>query len=195
MRAERTIRKLRAKMAAIRAPKDALPVRRDLLRLLDREVAFAHDVVRLGIYTPRLGAVLKDAGTAGRALQLELQTKSAKVQAKAFRAYATVLDRDAARMRRLDPPTVVLAAHISQLQTIAQSADVSRRIARALEHHKRALLSSLIQRLGSFSSLANRRRVHRAQVIAIKAFNNRLLAMNRLSARIQRERAALERRL
>jgi len=34
-----------------------------------------------------------------------------------------------------------------------------------------------------------------AQVRAVKAFNGRLLAMNRLTGRIQRERLTLERKL
>ena len=65
----------------------------------------------------------------------------------------------------------------------------------ALNAHQHVTLVNLINRLADLSSTAARRKVHAAQVRAVKAFNGRLQAMTRLTARIQRERQALERKL
>lgn len=194
-RAEATIRKLRRRIAAVPAPEDAQKIRSDLLDLMDREATFAHDVWLLGRYTPLLGHVLAHAGEAGAKLQASLKSTSAETQARAFDAYAAVLKKDVAALRKLSAPSVVLAAQQAQIKTFTTSASLCRRIATALRIRDRNALPTLIAHLSNLSSLPARKRVHRAQVAAVKAFNKRLLAMNKLAARIQRERVALERKL
>ena len=195
VKAEATIRKLRRQTAAIEPPADAVPIRRDLLRLLDSEIAFAHDVIRLARYTPRFAAVLVDAGKRGARLQANLKGSSASQQAVAFGAYADALDRDVARLERLSPPAVVEPAHVAEVKTLRTTARLCRQIRDALLAKQQVTLVNLINRLAGLSSTATRRKVHSAQVRAVKAFNARLLAMNRLTARIQQERLALEKKL
>lgn len=194
-RAEATIRKLRRRIAAVAAPEDAQKIRSDLLELLDGEATFAHDVWLLGKYTPLLGHILAHAGQAGTRLQGSLNTTSAETQAHAFDAYAAVLSKDVAELRKLSPPSVVAAAHRAQIKTFTTSVSLCRRIATALRNRDQTALPTLIQRLTNLSSLSARKRVHRAQVAAVKAFNKRLVGLNKIAARIQRERAALERKL
>ena len=194
-RAEATIHKLRRRIAAVAAPDEAQKIRGDLLALMDGEATFAHDVWLLGKYTPLLGHVLAHAGQVGARLQASLKTTSAETQAQAFDAYAAVLKKDVAELRKLSPPNVVLGAHRAQIKTFTTSASLCRRIATALRNRDRTALPTLIQQLTNLSSLSARKRVHRTQVTAVKAFNKRLVALNRIAARIQRERVALERKL
>ena len=194
-KAEATIRKLRARVASVDAPSDAVSIRRDLLLLLDSEIAFAQDVIRLARYTPRFAAVLTDAGKRGASLQANLKGSSSSQQAVAFGAYADALDRDFARLNRLFPPAVIAPAHAAEVETLRTTAQLCRQIRDALNAHQHVTLVNLINRLADLSSTAARRKVHAAQVRAVKAFNGRLQAMTRLTARIQRERQALERKL
>jgi hypothetical protein len=194
-RAGQTVRKVRARIAAIVPPKEARPIHRDLLRLMDAEIGFADNVLRLARYTPQFAAVLTQAGQDGARLRVRLKTRSKAVQAAAFGDYADALDRDVARLGKLSPPAVAAPAHSAEVGTLAKTAQLSHRLRDALASGNRAALTGLINRLANVSSNALRLRLHAAQVRAVKAFNGRLLAMNRLTARIQRERQALERKL
>src|SRR5439155_15160226 len=139
-RAEQTIRTMRQRIAALDSPKDARPIRRDVLRLLDSEVAFAHDVLRLARYTPRFAAVLGDAGRRGARLQANLKAASSSQQATASGAYAEARDRDRVRLRRLFPPAVVAPAHKAEVATLAKTARLCRQIRDALRSRQQLTL-------------------------------------------------------
>src|SRR5439155_9294604 len=84
-RAERAMRVVRARVADVPAPADALALRTRLLRLFDLQIAFARVVRTMGAYLPRVAAIDARAAAQTRALlRAAASTRTAAQQARAF---------------------------------------------------------------------------------------------------------------
>jgi hypothetical protein len=194
-RAEATAHELQRRLAAIDPPEEAERIHRLMLLLADRELALSREVLALGRYLPRFQAVVVDAGRAGRRLQRVLRSKPAAEAAPAFDRYASTLELDLRRLKELTPPALMEPSHRSELTTLARTADLSRRLGAALERQDNASPQRLAGRLAAVSSFPARRRAAEAEADAVRAYNDRVVGLSRLAARIQRERVRLDRDL
>jgi len=194
-RAEKTARELRRRLAAVDPPEEAERIHRLMLLLAGREVALSGEVLALARYLLRFQGVVVDAGRAGRRLQRVLRLKSAAEAASAFGRYASTLEVDLRRLKGLAPPPVMAPSHRSEVSVLARTVDLSRRLGAALERHDNAAAARLAGRLGAVSSFSARRRAAAAEAAAVRAYNDRLVGLSRLAARIHREQTRLDRNL
>jgi hypothetical protein len=109
--------------------------------------------------------------------------------------YASTLELDLRRLKKLTPPAVMAPSHGSELTTLARTAELSRRLGAALERQDNASAQRLAGRLAAVSSFPARKRAAAAEADAIRAYNDRVVGLSRLAARIQRERIRLDRDL
>lgn len=195
VRAEATVRELRDRLAAVDPPEDAERLHALLLQLVGREAAFANEVLLLAGYIPRFQALVLDAGQAGRRLQAVLHSRSAAEAAPAFGRYAAALETDLRKLELLQPPPAMAPSHQAGVTALRRTADISRRLRLALEREDNAAAGQLATRLTGVSSFAVRERVAAAERHAVLAYNERLVDLGRLAARIQRERIRLDRKL
>lgn len=192
--AERSIRELRAEIAKLDAPEDAEAIRRDLVRVLDRQVALAHEVVRLEEFLPPAQAELAAVTRANAAFRRAVARRPSQAQQRdALAAYAARLAAIEMRFARLRPPPALVP------WARAQRAYVARLQRSTAELHDALVAGSrprLALALGRFRAIGARRPgVDRAQRDAVLVYNRRVGGIVRLQARIERERRALEQRL
>jgi hypothetical protein len=194
-RAEATAQELRRRLAALDPPNEAERIHRLTLLLADRELALSRELLALARYLPGFQAVVVDAGRAGRRLQRVLRSKPAAEAAPAFDRYASTLAVDRRRLKGLRPPHVMVPSHRSELTILVRTADLSRRLGAALERRDNASAQRLAGQLAAVSSFPTRRRAAEAEADAVRAYNDRVVGLSRLAARIQRERIRLDRDL
>jgi hypothetical protein len=194
-RAGTTVRELHRRLAAIDPPEAAERIHRLMLQLADREVALSREAVALTRYLPQFQAVVLDAARAGSRLQRVLRSKSAAEAAPAFGRYASTLELDLRRLGASKPPPVMAPSHRSELNALNRTAYLSRRLRIALGRRDNAAARRFVDRLAGVSSYPARRRAAAAETAAIRAYNDRVVDLTRLAARIQRERIRLDRNL
>jgi hypothetical protein len=183
---------MRRRLAAIDAPADAEPIHRDLLRLAEQARSLAVEMQATTVYLPAFRRAVAPVTSATAKLVAALRTaQSPPEQAEAFRGYGGALARSVAALRKLDPPPALAPSRELQLSRFARTRAVVVRMTRALDARDRQALPQLVEQLRSAAEQGN----VRAQATAIRAYNSRVHAISKLTARIGRERLALQRRL
>jgi hypothetical protein len=127
--ADGTIRMLHDRLAKLHPPKQAEEIHRDLLQLVSMQAAFAHGVVELAAYGPRLNAVLTRVAASGARLKKGLNSRSALKQAAAFKAYASALRGGVTQIDALKPPAVAGPSQRAESTRLVRTAAISEKIA------------------------------------------------------------------
>jgi hypothetical protein len=213
--AERTLRTLRRRLAALPAPAPAVKLRRLLVRLADVETAIAHEVQGLALFMPRLSAYLAEsrstASALGNALAAVTYPKATSVQggpkeiARAKAAYAAEAAAAAAaqadalelygadvtpvikRLRSLRPPTVMKPTYEAQLRALVATRAAVTRLAAELRMSDRSRVPELNRRIKEAARLAASIDAQRAQIAAIKLYNARVRSAEALQLEIRSE--------
>lgn len=193
--AEDDLRALRARLAAVAPPPVARTLRRDLLRVYELDIALAGEAEQLARYTPAATRAMAGLPRAGRTLRRRLAAAAgdAQGQAAALRAYAHTLGRIEARMRRLDPPRVLLTRHRGQLLRLDQARALGRRLrAAVLRADARATARLLVR----FSSVGGDPHLDLIlQRDAVRAYQRRVRAVERAAGVARIELARLQKTL
>jgi hypothetical protein len=192
-RAEQAMRVVRARVAQVDAPPDALPLRAKLLRLLGLEVAFAGDVKGVAAYFPRAGAIDARAGAAGARLSTAVSSARSRAQeVDAFATYARVVGKAADDLARLRAPQEFERARRADVARLRGLQTSAAEIAAALRGRD---ASTAAARIEHFLRLAQSRTVALEQRRAVIAYDRRLRAIDKQRTAVQNELARLERTL
>jgi hypothetical protein len=191
--ASKTIRSLRARIAALSPPKDANRLHSSLLRLLDLDASFAAEVESFARYVRSVTTLQTQLGSDTAQLRRELRRSRAPAKERyALTRYAVKLDPLVARFRLLRPPPALTPWHGEQIARI----DKLRRGARELALGLARRNSALTQRgLSALTGAAANSPATAADRAAILAYDARLKRLGTASAVVVREENRLEREL
>lgn len=188
------LRAARADLAEIEPPVEARKLHADMLELVEVQGELARDLAELAGHLPRAAEVLADAEAARARLQRALeQAQTGATQADAARAYAAESGRTLDRLRSLDPPEVLEGWHAGQLEVLRTSQTLARRLADALAAGDEERIRSVVAEFDQLSQTATS--AARAQVLAVRDFNERVEAQRDLVRAIESEQRRLDREL
>jgi hypothetical protein len=192
--AERSIRTTRARIAQLRPPAEAAVLHRRLLRVFDANAAMASETRRLARYLPVAERVVAPLGQISARLRRSLAAASDPVrQARALGRYAASLGGLLSKLRRLEPPPVLVPTHRGQITRLSAARRLARRLRSALVEQDAKRVARLLLR---FRRLDARRSRERSLVSrSIRAYNRRYRAIAKIVQDAQRERSRLERAL
>ena len=218
--AESTLRALQRRLVALPAPTPAKRLRLLLIRLTGSEVSVAHEVGQLATFSPQFAALLKDVRTAGAELARALgavkapqahklhgtktqiaraqaaftaaATKAAALQADAVDAYVTKIARLERELRKLDPPPIVSPDYRTQLRTLTASRTTGSALAKELRKTNRSEVAAFSRKFTVAARIAGSVSAQKAQIAAIKAYNQRVRRIGTLQGDIKAELARLQ---
>jgi len=220
-RAETTLRTLRKRVAAVPGPADARILRRRLLALVDAEIRLAHDVAALAVFLPRLQADLAPLNSARTTLKAALaqatipqptkvpraKLKAAQAayaasvaaaagrRAAALAAYLQAVARVEAAVRGLRPPAVMAPSRSAELATLSGIRRTGAELVAALRTQHYAVVPRLSRSFQAAALTTANLDSQRAEIAAVKAYNAHVRATGTLAARVQDERARLQKLL
>jgi hypothetical protein len=185
------IDRAKATMKGLRPPAEAATLHAELLRLLDLQAAVAHELAAAAAFGPRLSAALRAVRPASSRLAAELRrAPSGQADAEAYAHYRASLTRTLTRLGRLDPPTELKPTVAAQVTALTARLRLANRLVTAFARNDNAAVSAALNefRLGTRTEAEH---TYRAQLALVKAFNQRLNRISRLTDAIGRERQRL----
>jgi hypothetical protein len=222
-RARATLRTLDRRLAKLDSPPAANKLHRLLLRLVGSEIRLAGEIQRLAVFLPAFEAVLTRVGPVNARLALALSAsptpkpktvrgtrkqilaaqadykrqfaEAANTQVAALEAYRADLAPLIHELELLDAPAVLEPSLRSEVAMLSALRSTGESLADALREGRYSEIPNLNR---SFTLAARTSRTvsaQKAQIAAIRRYNNRIRALNALTAGIQREQSRLERTL
>jgi len=218
-RAERTLTKLRRRLASIASPPDAHVLRLRLLRLVALETAIAREVNELARFVPPYATALAGLHTAASVLARRLAStqppqphvvKGTKKQiAQAQAAFATAsataataeadsvatYDEAVAKalreLRPLSPPPALAPAYRAQLQGLEATVAAGQLLVAELRKKNRSQVQTLGRAFTNASRQSQSLPAQRAEIAAVKTYNARVRRVGALELAVQKEAARL----
>lgn len=173
--AERTIRRVRARIAAVPAPEQAAELRRRLLRTIDLQADFAHGLLEVAVALPRLAKVNEAVPPASARLARELkQAKTGTEQVTALKRYARTLRKVADDVEALQAPALLVPSLDAEADRLRTSATVIARLARAVSEGNSAEIDQLNRYLAEVGKITG---ATQAEHDAVVAYEQRLKAI------------------
>jgi hypothetical protein len=186
------MRDVRASLADLEPPAEARKLHAELLQLLDLQTGLTRDLSELARYLPNAADALRSAEVARTKLQKTLEASdTVPAQAAAARAYGKAVDRSVEDLREVNPPGMLSAWHEGQVDLLRTSAQLGNGLAAGLESGNRAQIERVLRRFQSASRDAAA--VARAQLLAVRSFNDRVKKQRALVRRIVQEQRRLDR--
>lgn len=221
--AEKTLLKVRRRMAALDPPAPARRLHVLLVRLIGDEADVTHEVALFAAFVPKFKAELATVRTASTKLGATLATihppaphtlkgtkkqiaaaqrsfakaaaAAAATQADAIDAYDNALTVALRQLRGLTPPPALAPSYRTQGFTLATTRKAGARLSAGL----RSSLRSNIAALGRAFTLASRRSqatsAQRLEIAAIRAYNARVRGLGKDASAVQSEVVRLQRTL
>jgi hypothetical protein len=192
-RGARSLRTLRTQIAHVPAPEKAMPIRAELVRLFDMQVAFAGDVTQFARYLAHIGAPERQAEAARLELLRALRAASGPTeQADAFGGYAAATGTAAARIEKLRAPAEFDRARTTEVARLQQLSSGAAQAARALRVGDRVAIQKGIS---TFSQSSSTIVVAVRQREAAIAYNRRLRAIEAQRTRLARAQERVQKSL
>jgi hypothetical protein len=192
-RAEKTLARLRDRLAAVTPPREARKLQRLLVSLASQNVTAAHAVTGLAVYLPRLSQEQAPMQQAVVTLRTRIaKAKTAKVQAQVFRDYAATTASLSRRIAALPAPSFFVAARDAQASQLRRESAIADGIAQDLQSKRLQHAQVLLKRL---SEVRLETVVARAQRAAIIAYDAQISRIQATSKAIETERTRLEKRV
>lgn len=219
--AEATLHILETRLALIDAPPDARKLRRLLLGLIGAQVELAHELTTLAHFLPAFGAVLRPLAPAdaqlkkalakvkvptpkpvkrsklktARAAYVRAVAAAAAGQAAALGEYLRVVASVQEGLRGLRPPPAMAPAYRTQRATLARVRATGVALVTALEKKQFKRVATLDRSFQQAATTSTSLSAQQAQIAAVKAYNGRVRAVGTLAARVDAERARLQKTL
>jgi hypothetical protein len=192
-RGERDLRTLRTQLARVQTPRKALPLRAQLLRLYDMQIAFARDVAQFAQYLTRVVAPERRAETARLDLLRKLRAAAgATEQADAFDAYSAASSVASKQLGVLHAPAEFDRARTAEIARLHDLSEGAAEAAHALRAGHRADVQTAI---ASFARSSSTFTVAVRQRAAAIAYNRRLKAIDAQRARLAHAQQRLQQSL
>lgn len=188
--AERTIVTLRNRVAALEAPQDAQRLHGAFLALLDEDLRAAREVTAMAVYLQRLQTEARPIGPAAARLGKRLsRAQTSEDQVAAFAAYAADVDAVRRRVAKVHAPRPLAPSHAAFVKRLAATSSLTRQLRAAAGRRDAATASSLIARLRVLARPTPATR--RAEIAALKAYNERLKRVDERVRALSREQRRL----
>jgi hypothetical protein len=189
-RAEATLGRVRARLAALSAPVEASPLRTKLLRLVDLQLALAREVTGVVRYLPVQAAAGREVVAVTNRLRNGLAgTATPAAQQTAFERYRRELRTVSAGLERATAPAVLALSRRGELTRLRALAERAGEIAVALERQRgdelEAALAAFVQTSSATGTSAAQRR-------AVLAFNERSREIGKQARAVAVERARID---
>jgi hypothetical protein len=195
VRAQKSIRAVRAQVAGLHPPATARTLHARLLGYYDASADLAYETTLLGTYEPAAQAALRPLPRLNKRLQRDLAAGTkAGDQVTALSRYNRGLDRVLTGLRRLHPPPILLAAHNDQIARLAKTRALAGRLATALRKQDAPAIAKLLLRFRQ-AGASGGGDVQRLSAAAVRAYEGRLRGLNKRAAAVERERRRLEQTL
>ena len=189
-RAEGTLRKLRARLAALTAPPEARKLRARLLRLVDLQASLAHEVAGMVRYLPTQAGETRRVTAATRRLRDGLaEAKTVDAQREVFLAYEDAIGPSVRRLRSVDAPAVFEPSRTGEIARLSRLLSLSKQVRSALEAQEADEIDRLFARFVQTSASVGTTKPERRAVIA---FNKRLAGIAEQRAAVAAERSRLD---
>jgi hypothetical protein len=191
-RSEQVFARLRRRIAAVTPPPDAKRMRLLLLELVDRQAGLAHETLLLARFVPAFSTALRPLPAEGRSLKSALNAKQpASAKAAALELYGRQLGVVLTQLRALHPPPASAPAVTNQVHTLVAVRASVVALARALREKRAKQVAPLLHRFDVAASSNQSLAAQRAQIAAVRAYNARVSAIDRLVRQLSAERLHL----
>lgn len=192
VRSEQTFARLRRRIAAVTPPPEATKLRSLLLELVDRQADLAHETLLLARFVPAFSAALRPLPAEGRSLKSALSAKQpASAKAAALELYGRQLGDVLIQLQALHPPPASAPAVTNQARTLSAVRASVVALARALRQNRAKQVAPLLHRFDVAASSNQSLAAQRAQIAAVRAYNARVSAVDRIAGQLTAERLHL----
>jgi hypothetical protein len=189
-RAEATLGKLRARIAALPAPEEATELRASLLRLVDLQLALAREVTGLVRYLPAQAAAGRELVAVTNRLRSALAGSTTPAAQRAvFERYRRELRPVVAGLEQAAAPTVLAPARAEELARLRALGTRAGEIAAALGRRQAGALQSA---LAAFVRTSRSTGTSADQRQAVLAFNRRARELGKQAEEVATARARLD---
>ncbi len=189
--AEVAIIAARDALQQVNPPPDARKLHRQLLHLYNLDAALGLEALTLQQFLPSVRRVLKDLARVNNSYRKNLaSTTTVGEQAAALDSYSNAVAGVVASFRGLAPPPALRPWQTAQVTRLQQIVDTGHLLAKGLRVGDRNAVPALIKRFRFL--LSHQPNVSQAQHDAVKAYDNRLIGINRLQGKIQEEHQRLQ---
>lgn len=190
--AEKSIRDARAQLGELKPPSDAKKLHQRLLRYYDDSADLAYETTLLGRFEAAAQSALRWLPALNRRLERSLASRpGARAQAAALVTYKDGLDRVLRRLRALQPPPILQAAHSDQVARLERTGRLAERLRGALGEQDARMVARLLLRFRR-SGGSSSREVERLSATAVRAYDKRVQALTSDAVAVERERRRLE---
>jgi hypothetical protein len=174
---ERTLKQLRSRFAALDVPVEARRLHREILRLVDLQAAFAHEVAAIVRFLPIQAREQRKLSAATVKLRAAL-VKDATVatQRAAFDEYRATLGAIVLRLEQAEAPPVLEPARTGEIARLTRFGSLAEELADALVQQDADKIDRLSRQFVQTSGTTGATRAERNAVIA---FNSRLAAIGK----------------
>jgi hypothetical protein len=191
-RSEQIFARLRRRIAAVTPPPEAKRMRLLLLELVDRQADLAHETLLLARFVPAFSAALRPLPAEGRSLRSALNAKQpANAKADALELYGRQLGAVLPQLRALHPPPASAPAVANQVRTLVAVRASVVALARAVREKRAKQVAPLLHRFDVAASSNRSLAAQRAQIAAVRAYNARVRAIDRIVGQLSAERLHL----
>ena len=192
-RSEATLRRLEARVDELDPPARAEKLQHAFLALVEAEADLAGEVSAVASFLPELQAALDPVGPASRRLRQRLTAAdSPAAQAAELDRYRAGLAVAVKRLEALDPPRVLAPSRDTQLRTLRRVRASAGTLAKALRTEDREALPTLIAEFANAGRSGESISAQKAQIAAIRAYNNRVAHIRDLAERVTNARIKLD---
>lgn len=188
--AVRSLAKLRARFARLPVPPEATRLRTELLRLVELQVALAHEVAGMVRYLPLQAEQHRKVVAATERLRKALGGDAvSEAQRGAFEAYRREIKAVSRRLERASAPPVLEPSRTGEIERLARLDALAAQLGRALDEQQGEAIDRLFAEFVRASADTGTTQAERQAVIA---YNRRLTAITDQRTAIAAERTRLD---
>src|SRR5262249_14676665 len=189
--AEVSIIGARDALQQLHPPADARKLHGQLVQLYNLDAAVGLEALTLQQFLPAVRGVLRDLARVNTSYRRSLAgSKTAGDQADALDSHANAVSGVVEEFRTMAPPPSLRPWRTSQMTRLEQISDTGHLLAKALRAGDRNAVTALIKRFRFL--LSHQPSVSQAQHDAVKAYDDRLVGINKLQGKIQEEHQRLQ---
>lgn len=183
---ERTLKQLRSRFTALDVPVEARKLHLELLRLVDLQAAFAHEMAAMVRFLPIQAREHRKLAAATAKLRGALVRKATvTTQRAAFEDYRAALRAVVLRLEQAEAPPVLEPARTGEIARLTRLGSLAKDLSDALGRQDAGQIDRLSRQFVQTSGTTGATKAERNAVIA---FNGRLAAIGKQRAAVNAER-------
>ncbi len=195
-KAAQTMETIERELERLMPPPDAMRLHRRVLEYMRAQITLAHEVESVAEFAPEFEERLGPLGAADRRLRTALAASSrGSSQATAIARYGQDVGAVLSALQTLEAPAPMAAAFRAQVETLTSVRRAAKALAEALREENADALPARILDLAKAARTSQSLAAQKANIAALKLYNERIARLARLADSVTLERARLERTL